>query len=128
MPASQAASISSKAWSSLSPCPKKAGAEPTPPKFPQPSAMRATLSPGPAIAPPRLRATPAPSPHPAHHGFNGCDTLMDLWTRRLLTRCLDLCWLGDALCGGVAVEVVKGGELVRAGLDGVPGLAQEQAD
>ena len=32
------------------------------------------------------------------------------------------------MCGGVAVEIVKGGELGCAGLDGVPGLAQEQAD
>src|SRR5580704_18260210 len=50
MPAAQAASISSSAWSSVSPWPKNAGAEPTPPKFPQPSAIRATVSPG--IAPP----------------------------------------------------------------------------
>src|SRR6266704_4931593 len=46
MPASQAASISANAWSSVIPWPKKSGAEPTPPKFPQPSAIRATTSPG----------------------------------------------------------------------------------
>ena len=40
MPSSQAASISSNAWSSLSPWPKNSGAEPTPPKLPQPSAIR----------------------------------------------------------------------------------------
>ena len=38
MPDSQAASISSNAWSSVSPWPKNSGAEPTPPKLPQPSA------------------------------------------------------------------------------------------
>jgi hypothetical protein len=46
MPASKAASISANASSSVSPWPKKSGAEPIPPKFPQPSAIRATASPG----------------------------------------------------------------------------------
>ena len=40
MPASQAASISSSACSSVSPCSKKAGAEPIPPKLPQPRMTR----------------------------------------------------------------------------------------
>jgi hypothetical protein len=40
MPISQAASMIAKASSSLSPWPKNAGAEPIPPKFPHPSAMR----------------------------------------------------------------------------------------
>ena len=43
MPNSQAASISSSAWSSLSPWPKNSGAEPIPPKLPQPSAIRETV-------------------------------------------------------------------------------------
>jgi len=34
----------------------------------------------------------------------------------------------DAVLGGVVVEVVEGGELVRGGLDGAPGLGQEAAD
>ena len=46
MPAWKAASISANASSSVSPWPKKSGAEPIPPKFPQPSAIRATASPG----------------------------------------------------------------------------------
>ena len=46
IPAAQAASISANASSSVSPRPKNSGAEPTPPKFPQPSAMRETVSPG----------------------------------------------------------------------------------
>src|SRR5690242_5046960 len=46
MPAAQAASITANASPSVSPWPKKSGAEPTPPKFPQPSAIRATASPG----------------------------------------------------------------------------------
>src|SRR5579859_3603277 len=48
--------------------------------------------------------------------------------RRLLARWFDLGGDGDACCGGVAVEVVEGGELVRAGLDRVAGLVQEAAD
>ena len=40
IPASQAASISSSACSSVSPWPKNAGAEPMPPKLPQPRMMR----------------------------------------------------------------------------------------
>src|ERR1700733_12875843 len=40
MPSSQAASISANAWSRLMPCPKNSGADPTPPKLPQPSATR----------------------------------------------------------------------------------------
>src|SRR5215471_15396317 len=43
MPNSHAASISRSAWSSLSPWPKNSGAEPTPPKLPQPSATRETV-------------------------------------------------------------------------------------
>jgi hypothetical protein len=43
MPNSQAASISSSAWSWFSPWPKNSGAEPTPPKLPQPSAIRETV-------------------------------------------------------------------------------------
>src|SRR5580692_960731 len=46
MPTWKAASISANASSSVIPWPKKSGAEPTPPKFPQPSAIRATASPG----------------------------------------------------------------------------------
>ena len=46
IPAAQAASISANAPSSVSPWPKNSGAEPTPPKFPQPSAIRAPASPG----------------------------------------------------------------------------------
>src|SRR5580693_2264694 len=61
MPAAQAASISSSAWSSVSPWPKNSGAEPTPPKLPQPSALRATVSPG--IAPP-VSASPGSLPQP----------------------------------------------------------------
>src|SRR5215469_8246981 len=38
MPSSHAASMSSNAWSSVSPPPKNSGADPTPPKLPQPSA------------------------------------------------------------------------------------------
>src|SRR5580693_3018123 len=48
--------------------------------------------------------------------------------RLLLTRCVDLGWGGDAVFGGVAVEVVEGGELMRGGLDGVSGLVQQAAD
>ena len=40
IPSSQAASISAIASCSFWPWPKNAGAEPTPPKFPQPSAIR----------------------------------------------------------------------------------------
>ena len=40
IPCSQAASISANASSRLRPCPNSSGAEPTPPKFPQPSATR----------------------------------------------------------------------------------------
>src|SRR5271168_595548 len=45
MPCSQAASISSNASGSLSPWPNSPGAEPTPPKLPQPSATRGIVSP-----------------------------------------------------------------------------------
>jgi hypothetical protein len=45
MPASNARSISAAACASFSPLPKKAGADPTPPKFPQPSASRDTFRP-----------------------------------------------------------------------------------
>src|SRR5262245_28943150 len=44
MPADQARSISSNACASVSPIPKKAGAEPTPPKLPQPRIRRETSS------------------------------------------------------------------------------------
>jgi hypothetical protein len=55
MPAWKAASISANASSSVSPWPKKSGAEPIPPKFPQPSAIRATASlPGPELPPGQL--------------------------------------------------------------------------
>jgi hypothetical protein len=40
MPAANARSISSHACASLSPIPKKAGADPMPPKLPQPSPIR----------------------------------------------------------------------------------------
>jgi len=39
MPACQAASMSASAWSSVRPLPKNSGAEPIPPKLPQPSAI-----------------------------------------------------------------------------------------
>ena len=42
-----------------------------------------------------------------------------LRARRLLTRCFDLGWDGDAVGGGVAVEVAEGGELAGGGLDDV---------
>lgn len=45
MPASHAASISANACSLVSPLPKNAGAEPTPPKFPQPRTTRDTRIP-----------------------------------------------------------------------------------
>src|SRR3954464_6950086 len=45
MPSDHAPSISANACSSFSPWPKKAGAEPTPPKFPQPSARREISTP-----------------------------------------------------------------------------------
>src|SRR5258705_2030273 len=45
MPASHARSSRSAACCSVSPIPKNAGAEPTPPKLPQPSASRDTLTP-----------------------------------------------------------------------------------
>src|SRR5215831_4947681 len=57
MPDAQAASISSNAWSSVSPWPKNSGAEPIPPKLPQPSPIRATVSPG---MPPPTSATSGP--------------------------------------------------------------------
>ncbi len=41
---------------------------------------------------------------------------------RSLTCCLDVGRDADALCGGEAVEVVEGGQVVRAGRDGVSGL------
>src|SRR5262249_57167970 len=44
-PDSKARSISSRACSSVSPMPKKAGAEPMPPKLPQPSPSREIFSP-----------------------------------------------------------------------------------
>src|SRR5215469_18947043 len=47
---------------------------------------------------------------------------------RLLTRCLDLGWDGDAAVGGVAAELVQGGEPVRAGGEGVADLVQQLAD
>lgn len=37
-------------------------------------------------------------------------------------------WWRDALCGGVVVEVVEGGELGCTGGDGVSGLVQELAE
>ena len=42
IPSSQAASMIRGASSREMPCPKSAGAEPTPPKFPQPRTMRVT--------------------------------------------------------------------------------------
>ena len=45
IPAAQAASMSANASSSVSPWPKSSGAEPTPPKFPQPSPIRETSRP-----------------------------------------------------------------------------------
>ena len=45
IPSPRAASRSANASSRLSPCPKKAGADPIPPKFPQPSASRETATP-----------------------------------------------------------------------------------
>src|SRR6266545_1614463 len=47
MPTSQAASMMRRASSSLSPCPKNAGAEPIPPKLPQPRTMRGSSRPVP---------------------------------------------------------------------------------
>src|SRR5207302_2660481 len=41
---------------------------------------------------------------------------------------LILAWRGDAVAGGVAVEVVEGGELSGGGLDGVAGLGEQAAD
>src|SRR6266516_777083 len=49
-------------------------------------------------------------------------------SRRLLTRGFDLGWDGDAVGGGVVVEVVEGGQGVRGGGDGVSGLGQQAAD
>src|SRR5438045_73723 len=51
MPSSTAASMIAKACSRDSPCPKSSGAEPIPPKFPQPRMMRETSMP----LPPRRR-------------------------------------------------------------------------
>src|SRR6516225_9057196 len=61
MPDSQAASMSPNAWSSVRPWPKNSGAEPIPPKLPQPSAIRATASPG---IPPPASAAPGSLPQP----------------------------------------------------------------
>jgi hypothetical protein len=47
IPASQAASMIANASSRLSPPPKNSGAEPMPPKFPQPRTIRETRTPVP---------------------------------------------------------------------------------
>ena len=47
IPASHAASMSANASSRVSPLPKNAGDEPTPPKFPQPRISRVTRTPDP---------------------------------------------------------------------------------
>jgi len=47
MPRSQAASMSAKAVSGDRPWPKNAGADPTPPKLPQPRAIRGIVRPEP---------------------------------------------------------------------------------
>ena len=54
IPASAAASISANASSIVSPWPKSSGAEPIPPKFPQPRLMRETSS---SVRPSRLTST-----------------------------------------------------------------------
>src|ERR1035438_8522457 len=75
-------------------------------------------------------SSPAPSVSPPTAGRPGppqrCD-IVAARARRLLTRCVDLCWHGDAVCGGVAVEAVEGGELCCGGGGGVFGLGQEAA-
>jgi hypothetical protein len=52
----------------------------------------------------------------------------NLGRRRSLTRCLDLRWDDDAFCGCEPREIVRAGEPVRAGLNGVSGLLQELPD
>src|SRR6478672_7673745 len=54
MPAAHAASIKANASSRLSPWPKSSGADPIPPKFPQPSTILDTSSP---VAPSGRRST-----------------------------------------------------------------------
>src|SRR5437773_10837179 len=59
---------------------------------------------------------------------HGCRVHAVPSSRRLLTRGFDLGWDGDAVGGGVVVEVVEGGQGVRGGGDGVSGLGQQAAD
>src|SRR3954452_21005526 len=60
MPESQAASMIARASSSVEPLPKKAGAEPIPPKLPQPSARRGQLIAGGSLLRLGQRGEPIP--------------------------------------------------------------------